>query len=257
MDQYWSRISSKIPNDNTEQYTAYRIAREVIGERRNLRVLDLGCGDGRAIDFFRSLDRDVLYSGVDIESSPEVNSRQIKDERIDTFNGVNMPYQDGTFDVVFCNQVFEHVPDPSALLLDVRRVLKPGGQFVGSVSQIEPYHSFSLWNYTLYGWDRLLESCGLTVTAYRPGIDGVTLTMRSIEGRKQKYARFFEEESPINRRIQRIGLRNGASLRQINHRKIMYAGHLCWIAVRSPDEVVAAAALERRPSARLGTTTET
>jgi SAM-dependent methyltransferase len=199
--------------------------------------------------FFSALDREIVYSGVDIQDSPEVKSRSITDDRISTFNGIDLPYASSSFDVVFSNQVFEHVQNPAALLREVRRVLKVGGHFIGSVSQIEPYHSFSLWNYTLYGWDRLLESCGLTVTVYRPGIDGVTLTMRSIEGRKQKYARFFEEESPINRRIQRNGERTGASIKQINHRKIVYSGHLCWIAERKGALSVDS---ERLSEAKLG-----
>lgn len=41
---------------------------------------------------------------------------------------------------------------PESLLADVTRVLRPGGAFVGSVSCLEPYHSFSYWNFTPYGW---------------------------------------------------------------------------------------------------------
>ena len=236
MSDYWSRIVSKIPLDNTDQYTAQMLAIQIIAGRRGLKVLDLGCGDGRAVDFFRNMDLDVEYYGVDIEMSPEVSQRIRADVSFDTFDGINLPYLDASFDVVYSNQVFEHVENPAALLRQIARVLKPNGHFLGSVSQLEPYHSYSLWNYTLYGWDRLLQSNGLIVTELRPGIDGLTLIMRSIDGRKGRFARFFTESSPINSRIQRRGEQAGLSTQKINHRKIVYSGHLCWVAQPAPVE---------------------
>lgn len=39
----------------------------------------------------------------------------------------NMPLEDNTFDVVFCNHVLEHVPDDARAMHEIYRVLKPGG----------------------------------------------------------------------------------------------------------------------------------
>jgi SAM-dependent methyltransferase len=44
--------------------------------------------------------------------------------------GGTLPFRGGSFDVVTANMVAEHLPDPRAVLLDVRRVLRPGGRFV-------------------------------------------------------------------------------------------------------------------------------
>jgi SAM-dependent methyltransferase len=38
-----------------------------------------------------------------------------------------LPFEDGTFDFVFSQQVFEHVTDYPGTLAELRRVLKPGG----------------------------------------------------------------------------------------------------------------------------------
>jgi SAM-dependent methyltransferase len=44
-----------------------------------------------------------------------------------------LPFDGGEFDVVVAGELLEHVRDPSALLGEVQRVLRPGGRLVGSV----------------------------------------------------------------------------------------------------------------------------
>lgn len=234
MDEYWKTVGPTIPSDHTDQYDSFRLAKESLAGRSRLKILDLGCGDGRGVDFFRSFVGDIDYTGVDIESSPEVNSRVRSDAVFDTFDGVNLKYDDCQFDVVFCHQVFEHVANPLALLKSVSRVLKTDGLFIGSVSQLEPYHSFSYWNYTLYGWCKLLEAAGMQALEFRPSIDGITLIHRSIDGRKALYAKYFSSESPFNKKIERNARGQGRSIKQIVHRKVMYSGHLIFKASPKP-----------------------
>ncbi|MEN8248688.1 MAG: methyltransferase domain-containing protein, partial [Bacteroidota bacterium] len=40
---------------------------------------------------------------------------------------MNMPFEDGEFDVVFCNHVLEHVRDDRQAMEEIYRVMKPGG----------------------------------------------------------------------------------------------------------------------------------
>ena len=65
-------------------------------------------------------------------------------------------------------------------------MLTPGGLFVGSTSQLEPYHAWSLWNYTIYGFQTIVEDAGLTLEEVRPGIDGIALVQRHWFGRKKE-----------------------------------------------------------------------
>lgn len=44
--------------------------------------------------------------------------------------GESLPFPDHSFDVVCCCDVLEHVADRSAILSEVRRVLRPGGTFL-------------------------------------------------------------------------------------------------------------------------------
>lgn len=83
------------------------------------RVLDVGCGEGNLI---AKLPLCRAF-GVDVE--PQILKRGGV-----AAQGEALPYRDGTFDVVFCSEVIEHVPDPDRLVAEIRRVLKPRGSAV-------------------------------------------------------------------------------------------------------------------------------
>ena len=52
-----------------------------------------------------------------------------------------MPFKDASFDCVFSYAVLEHLHNPFIAAREVLRVLKPGGWYIGTVSQGEPFHS--------------------------------------------------------------------------------------------------------------------
>ncbi len=51
---------------------------------------------------------------------------------------MQLPFADNSFDKVICAEVLEHIPNYQAMLLEVRRVLKPGGIFAASVPRFFP-----------------------------------------------------------------------------------------------------------------------
>jgi len=196
-------------------------------------VLDLGCGTGRSLDVFRKHDPAVDWCGLDIETSPEVDARTRTDARFVTYDGVNIPFPADSFDIVYSNQVFEHVRHPSDLLAEVRRVLTPGGAFIGSVSALEPYHSFSYWSFTPFGWHTLLVDAGLKPVEFRPGIDGVSLILRQYRNRPPETAEWFQN-SPLNEEIDRWGEETKRRPALVNLRKVRFCGHLVFYALK-PD----------------------
>lgn len=145
----------------------------------NAKIADLGCGTGRMYEKLRLVCPSLNYIGIDIEHSAEVKSRERDDIHFATFNGVYIPYPDVHFDVVFSNQVFEHVRHQEELLKEIRRVLGSDGWFVGSLSGLEPYHSSSIFNLTPYGWLRVLNENGFEVQTIRPGVSCIALISRS------------------------------------------------------------------------------
>jgi SAM-dependent methyltransferase len=89
-------------------------------------VLDLGAGAGIVAAMnFKGLVRRVC--GVDLD--PRVASNPMLDEGRVADAG-EVPYPDQVFDVVFADNVVEHLAEPLVVLREVRRVLKPGGTFL-------------------------------------------------------------------------------------------------------------------------------
>ena len=127
------------------------------------------------------------------------------DAEFHTFDGLNLPFEDASFDVVYCAQVLEHARHPESLLIDVARVLRPGGALAGSTSQLEPFHSRSTFNFTPHGLSLLLESAGLAGVELRPSVDALTLIVRRGLGGPELFNRWWRRESPLNRAIDVYG----------------------------------------------------
>jgi SAM-dependent methyltransferase len=84
----------------------------------NAKVLDVGCGDGLIDHLIGQSRPDVAISGVDLIVRPQT---QIP---VTAFNGVDFPFEDGSFDVVMFVDVLHHTDDPEVLLREARRVAR-------------------------------------------------------------------------------------------------------------------------------------
>ena len=98
----------------------------------NLRVLDVGCGGGYTCEFLAR--RGACLSGLD-RSGPciEAARSHAAASGLDIDYRVGMaeqlPFAAGSFDVVICVDVLEHVDRPDAVIAEIARVLAPGGRF--------------------------------------------------------------------------------------------------------------------------------
>ncbi len=97
---------------------------DVIGTQSQ--VLDIGAGVGivDAMNFRARVDR---ICGIDLDERVLDNSF-LDDARI--ADAESIPYPDSSFDVVFSDNVLEHLERPSLVFGEVARVLKPGGHFL-------------------------------------------------------------------------------------------------------------------------------
>ena len=100
------------------------------------RILDFGCGRGKTVRAFRHFGLDAF--GCDIELEAQNEFIQVIDGETQT-----IPFPDCCFDLVFSEQVFEHVQDHSRAVSEIHRVLKPGGLslhvFPSKLRPIEPH----------------------------------------------------------------------------------------------------------------------
>jgi SAM-dependent methyltransferase len=93
------------------------------GERGQL--LDVGCATGTLLELARLRGWEAY--GVDISEYATNIARAYY--CLDVFTGelADAAYHDGQFDVVVMDDLIEHVADPTALVRESRRILKPGG----------------------------------------------------------------------------------------------------------------------------------
>jgi SAM-dependent methyltransferase len=119
---------------------AEEVARVVGGHDLTGRsVLDIGCGAG-GIDLALVRDHGAGYvCGVDVEDSVLTHARGLiagagLTNRIGVMKVAPgpLPFPPGCFDLVFSKDSIVHIPDKTALMAEVFRVLKPGGWFLAS-----------------------------------------------------------------------------------------------------------------------------
>jgi SAM-dependent methyltransferase len=121
-------------------------------------VLDLGCGNRPYADLFAGFD----YLGVDHSAN---------DSRPDVITDATcLALASERFDLVFCTQVIEHVPDPRALVEESFRVLRPGGFLVLTGPFWWPLHEepHDYQRFTSHGFCHLLGSAGFTDVEITP-----------------------------------------------------------------------------------------
>lgn len=85
------------------------------------RLLDVGCGTGWLAEHFAS------YTGIDgSRDAVAAAAEKGRDVRLGDVSDP-LPFAEASFDGVVMKDLLEHVPDPVGLVLEVHRVLRPGG----------------------------------------------------------------------------------------------------------------------------------
>jgi 2-polyprenyl-3-methyl-5-hydroxy-6-metoxy-1,4-benzoquinol methylase len=100
---------------------------------REVKILDIGCNYGSLLYKLHSLGYDNIQ-GIDINNeSIELGKRQYKDisNKIRSYPGDIIPFDDKSFDIVLMFDVIEHIPNIQDFLANqVYRVLKNGGRLI-------------------------------------------------------------------------------------------------------------------------------
>ncbi|MBU1164535.1 class I SAM-dependent methyltransferase [Patescibacteria group bacterium] len=98
------------------------------GDLRDKKLLDVGCSTGIISNYLARNFREVV--GIDIDKSAveyAQHNRMLNNANYYVSDGMNLNFPDGSFDIVNCSQIYEHVPNAQRLMDEINRVLKKGG----------------------------------------------------------------------------------------------------------------------------------
>lgn len=105
------------------------------------RILDVGCGTGALAEQVLAEVPSAKLTGVDLAPKMVEQARRCLGSRALVVQGdaERLPFHDGMFDLVYCNDSFHHYPDPERAAFQMWRVLVPGGTLViGDIWQPAP-----------------------------------------------------------------------------------------------------------------------
>jgi SAM-dependent methyltransferase len=118
---------SKFPDDGP----AYAAAVAGLGLRSGDRVLDAGCGTGRALPALRAaVGASGVVVGVDLTPAmlrAAVRAGRHRDGWLLLADVAALPLRPESFDAVFAAGLISHLPRPAENLRELRRVVRPGG----------------------------------------------------------------------------------------------------------------------------------
>ena len=168
-------IEASIANTRKFVYEkAFKNLKFLSFEEKN--VLDLGCGMGGGTFFYVTSFNVKSITGVDIDGKSLKYARDYLKEELPSYegkvsfiraNGERLPFKDNTFDIIISDDVIEHLSNPSKVIAELRRVLKPGGFLV--ISFPPYYHPFGhhLYDYINIPWAHLIFSEDILIEAVR------------------------------------------------------------------------------------------
>ena len=122
-------------------------------------LIDIGCGKMPYKNYILENTQVETYVGLDLFDAKTYSDEIKPDWRWD---GVKMPFSDGSFTSALGTEVLEHCPKPDIVLKETFRVLQPRGYFFFTVPFLWNLHEipFDEYRYTPFALERLLREAG-------------------------------------------------------------------------------------------------
>lgn len=152
--------ASRILADLVGDFYSSAFPRYVSGD-----LIDLGCGKAPLLGAYRDRCSSVVLA--DWANSPHENPL------LNIVIDLNKPLDvldSNAFDVVILSDVLEHICEPAALMMEISRILKPGGRLLMNVPFAYWIHEapHDYYRYTRYALEMFARQSGLRVIELKP-----------------------------------------------------------------------------------------
>jgi len=122
----------------------FYIISELVEALRPGRVFDLGCGDGIQAKIIKEAISGITINGCDISpAAVEKSGQHLESVYVHNIDVEDLPEESGSYDLVLCVAVLEHLYDVLHAINEIRRILKPGGHTIIQVPNL------SFWRFRL------------------------------------------------------------------------------------------------------------
>ena len=164
----------------------------------HLRIVDVGCGNGRLHRFLLKSARSLELTGIDVAAGLVDTARKANpNASYDLYDGRHLPYPDGTFDAAFTVCVLHHVPPPQwpDFVAELRRVVRPGG--LVAVFEHNPLNPVTA---------HIVRTCPIDRDAVllRPARLDALLRRAGLRGGRHEFILFTPFRAPIFRQLDRL-----------------------------------------------------
>lgn len=105
------------------------LVKNLLPLKKNLKILDIGCGTGETLTFIKKIKPQSILFGVD-NSSKAVAFTQKRGHQVKLSSAQKLVFKTNTFDVVLLLDVIEHIKDDSLVIKEAARVLKKDGLII-------------------------------------------------------------------------------------------------------------------------------
>jgi SAM-dependent methyltransferase len=128
------------------------------------RILDLGCGSGRDMRFFGQ--RGYLAIGLDFSAPLAASARRFSEQEVVVGSFRRLPFKNNSFDGIWSIASLLHIPRTiiSDVLIEIHRVLRPGGIFISSIKLGSGQHQDQdgklFVYYSVDAWSEIVEGAG-------------------------------------------------------------------------------------------------
>ena len=106
-----------------------------------LKLLDLGCGEGRMLRLLRAADARHEVTGMDYNANVlQIDIPGVKMAQADLTDSASLPAE--AFDRIFCLDMLEHLKEVEEPIRTLKKSLKPGGLLILSAPAENAFHKF-------------------------------------------------------------------------------------------------------------------